>query len=85
MRLILGDITKMETDAIVNAANSDLKPCSGICSAVFAASDSEKLLAACRKIGRCDIGKAVVTPSFGLPCKYIIHVAGVGWYSGRCV
>ena len=83
MRLILGDITKMETDAIVNAANSDLKPCSGICSAVFAASDSEKLLAACRKIGRCDIGKAVVTPSFGLPCKYIIHVAGVGWYSGR--
>lgn len=83
MRLVLGDITNMGTDAIVNAASSDLRPCPGICSAVFAAADSEKLLAACRKIGRCDIGKAVVTPSFGLPCKYIIHVAGVGWYSGR--
>lgn len=83
MHLIMGDITTMATDAIVNAANSDLKPCPGISSAVFAAADSEKLLVACRKIGRCDIGKAVVTPSFGLPCKYIIHVAGIGWYSGR--
>ncbi|OUP66602.1 hypothetical protein B5F10_12400 [Anaerotruncus colihominis] len=83
MRLVLGDITKMDTDAIVNAASSDLRPCPGICSAIFAAADTEKLLAACKKIGRCRIGKAVITPSFGLACKYIIHVAGVGWYSGR--
>lgn len=83
MRLVLGDITKMETDAIVNAAASDLRPCPGICSAIFAAADTDRLLAACRKIGRCEVGRAVVTPSCGLPCKYIIHVAGMGWYSGR--
>ena len=83
MRLVLGDITEMETDAIVNAAATNLKPCEGICQAIFNAADTKKLLAECKKIGHCDIGKAVITPSCGLPCKYIIHVAGAGWYSGR--
>ena len=83
MKLVLGDITKMDTDAIVNAAATDLKPCEGICQAIFRAADSKALLAACKKIGRCPIGRAVVTPSCGLPCKYIIHVAGAGWYSGH--
>ena len=82
MRLVLGDITKIKADAIVNAASSDLRPCPGICEAVFAAADTEKLRAACRAIGRCRIGHAVVTPAFGLPAKYIIHVAGAGWYGG---
>ena len=41
MRIVLGDITKMDTDAIVNTAVSDLSPCPGICSAIFAAADSE--------------------------------------------
>lgn len=83
MHLILGDITKMDTDAIVNPAASNLKPCAGICQAVFAAADKKKLMDICKKIGHCDIGKAVITPSCGLPCKYIIHVAGAGWYSGQ--
>ena len=83
MQLVLGNITEMETDAIVNAAATDLKPCEGICMAIYNACDKEKLLQACKKIGRCKIGQAVVTPSFGLKCKYIIHVAGVGWFSGR--
>lgn len=83
MKLILGDITKMNTDAIVNAAAPDLRPCEGICQAIFSAADGEKLLAACKKIGHCPMGRAVVTPSCGLPCKYIIHVAGSGWYSGH--
>ena len=83
MKLVLGDITKMEADAIVNAAATDLKPCEGICQAIFNAADTRALLAACKKIGHCPIGKAVVTPSCGLPCKYIIHVAGAGWYSGH--
>lgn len=83
MKLILGDITKSETDAIVNAAATDLRPCEGICQAIFNAADREMLLSACKKIGHCPIGRAVVTPSFGLPCKYIIHVAGAGWYSGH--
>ena len=43
MRIVLGDITKMDTDAIVNAAVSDLSPCPGICSAIFAAADTEEL------------------------------------------
>lgn len=53
MRIVLGDITKMDTDAIVNTAVSDLSPCPGICSAIFAAADTEELKKACRKIGRC--------------------------------
>ena len=83
MKLVLGDITKMDTDAIVNAAATDLKPCEGICQAIFRAADTKALEAACKKIGHCPISRAVVTPSCGLPCKYIIHVAGAGWYSGH--
>lgn len=82
MRIIYGDITKMETDAIVNAASSDLMPVPGISSAIFEAADTETLKNTCRKIGRCRIGHAVVTPAFGLPSKFIIHVAGAGWYGG---
>ena len=83
MKLVLGDITQMHTDAIVNAAATDLRPCEGICQAIYNAADAKQLLAACKKIGHCPVGAAVVTPSCGLPCKYIIHVAGAGWYSGR--
>lgn len=83
MKLVLGDITKMDTDAIVNAAATDLKPCEGICQAIFRAADTVALEAACKKVGHCPIGKTVVTPSCGLPCKYIIHVADAGWYSGH--
>lgn len=82
MRLTMGDITKMDADAIVNAAASDLKPCEGICRAIFNAADTEKLMAACKAAGRRRIGEAVVTPSCGLPCKYIIHAVGPGWYAG---
>ena len=83
MQLILGNIKEMATDAIAIPAHSDLEPSPGIREAVFAAADRGQLLAASRKFGRCRIGHAVVTPSFGLPCKYIIHVAGPGWYSGH--
>ena len=82
MKLVLGDITKMDTDAIVNAAATDLRPCEGICQAIFRAADTEALTEACRKIGHCPMGRAVVTPSCGLPCRFIIHVAGCEWYSG---
>ena len=82
MKLVLGDITKMATDAIANAAAADLRPCEGICQAIYNAADTKVLKAACKKIGHCCIGHAVVTPSCGLPCKYIIHVVGPEWYSG---
>ena len=83
MQMVVGNIEEMKTDAIVTAAHSDLRPAPGISEIVFAAADREALTAACRKLGRCKIGHAVVTPSCGLPCRYIIHVAGAGWYSGR--
>ena len=82
MKLVLGDITKTRADAIVNAAATDLRPCEGICEAIFRAADSRELTKACRAIGHCPVGRAVVTTSCGLPCKYIIHVAGSGWYGG---
>lgn len=83
MKLVLGDITKMKTDAIVNAASTDLRPCEGICQAIFRAADTKALMEACRRIGHCPMGMAVVTPSCGLPCRLIIHVAGCEWYSGH--
>ena len=83
MRLLLGNIVEMRTDAIVTPAQSDLRPAPGISEAVFRAADTEALLAACRRIGRCRIGHAVVTPACGLPCRYLIHVAGPGWYGGH--
>lgn len=77
-----GDITHVATDAIVNAANTELTRTPGICEAIFSAADTVKLEQACRKVGHCAIGHSVVTPSFGLPARYIIHVAGPNWFGG---
>ena len=74
--LWMGNIVNIATDAIVNAANTELKRTPGICEAIFAAADSAKLEEACRRHGHCPIGHSVMTPSFGLPARYIIHVAG---------
>lgn len=82
LHLGLGDITKMETDAIVNTVNTDLKRAPGICEAIFAAADGKALTQACWKFGRCPVGYAVVSPNCSFPCKYIIHVTGPGWYGG---
>ena len=81
--VIHGDITTMPTDAIVNAANSRLAPGGGVCGAIFSASDYHKLDLACRKIGHCPVGQAVITPSFGMPAKYIIHAVGPIWHGGK--
>lgn len=75
MQIILGDITKIKADAIVNAASTDLMPHPGICGAIYAAADGKLLKMACKRIGYCKIGHAVATPSCGLDTKYIIHVA----------
>lgn len=81
--LIQGDIIHMQVDAIVNAARTDLKCSAGICSAIFAAADTEALSKACNRIGYCAPGWAVVTKAYGLPARYIIHTAGPSWYGGR--
>lgn len=81
-KIIQADITKLSVDAIVNAANSGLRPGSGVCGAIFAAADFDKLEAACRAIGHCDTGSAVLTDGFGLPAKYVIHAVGPIWRGG---
>ena len=84
-----GNITYAETDAIVNAANSDLRKGSGVCGAIFGAVKAvggldaqQKLTKACNAIGHCPTGDAVITPSFGLKASHIIHAVGPIW-AGR--
>lgn len=80
--IIRNDITQVNVDAIVNAANSALKRGGGVCGAIFAAAGSEQLRQACDAIGFCDVGAAVITPGFNLPAKYIIHAVGPVWSGG---
>ncbi len=81
-KTIRADITKLSVDAIVNAANSELRPGGGVCGAIFAAGDFIKLESACREIGHCNPGNAVITAGFGLPAKYVIHAVGPIWQGG---
>ena len=74
--IVRNDITKMPVDAIVNAANSALAPGGGVCGTIFAAAGYDQMEAACRAIGHCDVGHAVMTDGFGLPAKYVIHAVG---------
>ncbi|MBQ4208787.1 MAG: macro domain-containing protein [Clostridia bacterium] len=76
-------ITELDTDAIVNAANSALLAGGGVCGAVFRAAGHKQLQEACDRIGHCPTGSAVITPGFGLKAKYIIHAVGPRWVDGR--
>lgn len=80
--LIRNDITKVQADAVVNTANTKLLEGSGVSRAIYLAAGEEKLQKACRRIGRCDPGKAVITKGFGLPARYIIHAVGPVWQDG---
>lgn len=81
--IIRQDITKVNTDAIVNTANVYLKQGSGTSRAIYLAAGEEKLTRACEKIGYCDFGKAVITEGFDLAAKYIIHTVGPAWIDGK--
>lgn len=74
--IIRQDITKMNVDAIVNAANTELKMGGGVCGAIFKAAGAKKLQAACDKLAPIKTGEAVITPGFDLPAKFVIHTAG---------
>ncbi len=80
--IIRNDITKVEVDAVVNAANSNLKMGSGVCGALFSAAGKENLRKECDEIGHCDEGQAVITDAYKLPSKYIIHTVGPVWKDG---
>ncbi|MDD4444889.1 MAG: macro domain-containing protein, partial [Eubacteriales bacterium] len=69
--IVRQDITKMKTDAIVNAANTQLAMGGGVCGAIFSAAGVRELEAACRKLAPIRTGEAVITPGFGLPAKFI--------------
>ena len=81
--IIRQDITKMRVDAIVNAANTNLRQGGGVCGAIFQAAGAGSLRAACERLAPIAVGEAVITPGFGLPAKYIIHTAGPVYVDGR--
>lgn len=70
------DITKMQVDAIVNAANTELQVGGGVCGAIFHAAGARELQEACDKLAPIQTGEAAITPGFGLPAQYVIHAAG---------
>ncbi len=76
-------ITKLSTDAVVNAANSQLLQGGGVCGYIFSDAGAEEMRAACNKIGHCDEGSAVITPGFKLPAKYVIHAVGPRYIDGN--
>lgn len=74
--LIRQDITKLEVDAIVNAANTQLQMGGGVCGAIFKAAGAQLLQDACNQLAPIEVGEAVITPAFNLPARTIIHAVG---------
>ena len=81
IRVYQGDITKLNVDAVVNAANCTLLGGGGVDGAIHRAAGPE-LLAACRKFNGCPTGEARITPGFRMPARFVIHTPGPVWHGG---